>query len=88
MSRVQGEKGVSYSFADGMMGLITQFQRYQSFLTIRICSRFLYQQSIVEVLVLKLGQSQNITATVCGSEEENNTMYLICTWNGRIGAFQ
>jgi hypothetical protein len=80
MSRVQREKGVSYSFADSIMGLITQLQQYQSFLKIRLFSRFLYQHSIVEVPVLKLGQSQNIRLTVCGSEEENNNVYfmLIC----------
>jgi hypothetical protein len=61
MSRVQREKGVSYSFSDTMMGLITQLQQYQSFLKIRLFARFLYQHSIADVLVLKLGQSQNIT---------------------------
>jgi len=71
-----------------MMGLITQFQQYQSFLTLWLFSRFLCQLSIVKVLVLKLGQSQNIAVNVCGSEEENSAMFLTCTWNGHIGTFQ
>jgi hypothetical protein len=88
MSRVQREKGVSYSFSDIMMGLITQLQQYQSFLKIRLFARFLYQHSIADVLVLKLGQSQNITLTIYGIKEENNNIYLISTWNGLIGTFQ
>jgi hypothetical protein len=85
MSRVEPEKGGLYSFTDGMMGFITQ---YQSFLKLRLFSRFLYQIYYCcctwWVGDIKTRSIPQCYSYVCGSEEESNTMCHISTWDGRM----